>query len=55
MWQIKINAASRQNGLTYGVLINKLKKAEIGLNRKMLAEIAEKYPETFAEIVKKVK
>ena len=53
LWQIKINAATRQNGLSYSVFISKLKKAEIGLNRKMLAEIAEYHPEIFAEIVKK--
>ncbi len=55
LWQIKINAATRQNGLSYSVFINKLKNAEIGLNRKMLAEIAEYSPKTFAEIVKKRK
>ncbi len=55
LWQIKINAACRQNGLSYSVFINKLKKTEIGLNRKMLAEIAENHPEVFAEIAKKVK
>ncbi len=53
LWQIKINAAARQNGLSYNVLINKMKKAEIGLNRKMLAELAEYHPEIFAEIIKK--
>jgi len=55
LWQIKINAACRENGLSYSVFMNKLKKTEIGLNRKILAEIAEKHPQVFEEIVKKVK
>ncbi len=55
LWQIKINAATRQNGLSYNVFMNKLKKAEVGLNRKMLAKIAEYHPKTFEEIIKKIK
>lgn len=55
LWQIKINAASRQFGIPYGVFIHKLKIANIGLNRKILAELAEKHPEVFVEIVKKIK
>lgn len=55
LWQIKINAGARQHGLSYSVFINKLKKADIGLNRKILAELAEHHPEVFEEIVKKVK
>ena len=55
LWQIKINAATRQNGLSYSVFMNRLKKAEIGLNRKMLAEIAEYHPEVLEGIIKKLK
>jgi large subunit ribosomal protein L20 len=55
LWQIKINAASHQHGLSYSVFMNKLKKTKIGLNRKVLAELAEHHPEVFAEIIKKVK
>ncbi len=55
LWQIKINAATREHGLSYSVFIHKLNRAKIGLNRKVLAELAEKYPEVFEEIVKKVK
>ena len=55
LWQIKINAGARQHGLSYSVFMNKLKKANIGLNRKILAELAERHPEVFEEIVKKVK
>ena len=51
LWNIKINAAARENGLSYSKLIFQLKKAGIGLNRKMLAELAEKHPEVFKKIV----
>ncbi len=55
LWQIKINAGTRQHGLSYSVFMNKLKLANIGLNRKILAELAEHHPEVFEEIAKKVK
>ena len=50
LWIARINAAARQNGLTYSKLINGLKKANIVINRKMLAEIAVTDPKAFAEI-----
>ena len=49
LWIARINAAARQNGLTYSKLINGLKKANIVINRKMLAEIAVTDPKAFAE------
>ncbi len=52
LWQIKINAGVRQNGLSYSRFINKLKKANITLDRKILSNLAEYKPEIFAEIVK---
>ena len=55
LWQIKINAACRQEGLTYSQFINKLKKAKIELDRKILAHLAEKKPAIFKKIVEKVK
>jgi len=55
LWQVKINAAARENGTTYGKFINALKRANIELNRKMLAEVAEKEPEAFKKIVEEVK
>ena len=55
LWIARINAAARQNGLTYSKLINGLKKANIVINRKMLAEIAVTDPKAFAEIDKKIK
>lgn len=55
LWQIKINAACRQMGLTYSKFIHLLKKAKIELDRKILAKLAESYPEIFKKIVEKVK
>ena len=55
LWQIKLNAAVREHGLTYSKFINALKKKNIELDRKILAEIAEKNPKVFAEIVEQVK
>ncbi|MAF20665.1 MAG: 50S ribosomal protein L20 [Parcubacteria group bacterium] len=54
LWNIKINAASRMHGLTYSQFINKLKKANIEIDRKILALLAEKHPEIFEQIVKQV-
>ncbi len=56
LWIARINAAARMNGLTYSRLIAGLKKANVTINRKMLAEIAvndEKAFKEIAEIAKK--
>lgn len=55
LWQIKINAASRENGLSYSQFIDKLKKANIELDRKILAHLAEKQPEIFKKVIDKIK
>ncbi|PIP16817.1 MAG: 50S ribosomal protein L20 [Candidatus Portnoybacteria bacterium CG23_combo_of_CG06-09_8_20_14_all_37_13] len=55
LWQIKINAACRQQGLTYSKFINKLKKAKIELDRKILAHLGEKEPDVFKKIIEKIK
>lgn len=55
LWQIRINAASRENGLTYSQFINKLKKAKIELDRKILADLAANHPEVFKKIIEKIK
>lgn len=52
LWIIRINAAARLNGTTYGRLIHGLKLNKMDINRKMLADIAVHDPETFAAIVK---
>ena len=53
LWIARINAAARLNGTTYSKLISGLKKANIELNRKMLADIAVRDPQTFAAVVAK--
>ncbi|MDA2936371.1 50S ribosomal protein L20 [Patescibacteria group bacterium AH-259-L05] len=55
LWQIKINAACRENGITYSQFIHKLKNNKIELDRKILADLAENHPQTFSKIVKSVK
>lgn len=55
LWNIKINAASRENGVSYSKLIDKLNKANIKLNRKVLAELAEHHPAIFKQVIESVK
>ena len=55
LWQTKLNAAVRVYGLSYSRFIDALKKKNIDLDRKILADIAEHNPKIFAEIVKKIK
>lgn len=55
LWQIRISAAAKENGLSYSKLIAGLKKANVGLDRKVLAGIAAKHPQDFAKIVQLVK
>ena len=50
LWITRINAAARMNGTTYSKMIAGLKKANVTINRKMLAEIAVSDPKAFAEI-----
>ena len=52
LWIARINAAARQNGVSYSQLIGNLKKADIQLNRKMLAQMAVLDPDGFAKVVK---
>lgn len=55
LWIIRLNAAAKEQGLSYNKLIHGLKKAKIELDRKILADIAVNHPKTFAAIVKKIK
>ena len=55
LWIARINAAARLNGTTYSKLIAGLKKTNIELNRKMLADIAVREPQTFAAVVAKTR
>ncbi len=55
LWEIQINAGARLNEMSYSKLIGALNKKGIKLNRKMLAELAGKFPAVFAKIVESVK
>jgi large subunit ribosomal protein L20 len=55
LWNIRINAAVREYGLSYSRFINGLNKADIKLNRKILSNLAAAEPNTFKQIVEKVK
>ncbi|HZI95674.1 MAG TPA: 50S ribosomal protein L20 [Candidatus Paceibacterota bacterium] len=55
LWQVKINAAVRKYALSYSKFIKALKDKKIGLDRKILAELAEKQPAVFKEIIEKIK
>lgn len=55
LWIQRINAAVREHGLSYSQFIDKLKKSNINLNRKVLADLAMNHPDTFKSIVDKVK
>jgi len=52
LWISRINAASRAHGVTYSQLLNGLKKASIEVNRKMLADMAVREPDAFAQLAK---
>ncbi|MBI2013484.1 MAG: 50S ribosomal protein L20 [Candidatus Colwellbacteria bacterium] len=54
LWQAEINAAARKEGTTYSKFAAALKKQSVKLNRKTLAEIAQKHPAVFKEIVSSV-
>ncbi|MFM8468211.1 MAG: 50S ribosomal protein L20 [Oxalobacteraceae bacterium] len=55
LWITRINAATREHGMTYSVFINGLKKASIGLDRKVLADMAVMDKPAFAAIVHQVR
>jgi large subunit ribosomal protein L20 len=55
LWIARINAAARMYGTTYSVLMNRLKAKNVGLDRKVLADIAYHEPETFKRIVEAVR
>ena len=55
LWIQRINAAARMEGMSYSQLVGKLHKADIQINRKVLADLAVNNPEAFKAIVAKVK
>ena len=55
LWIVRINAGARMHGMSYSQLMGGLKAANIGLNRKVLADLAMNHPDAFEAIVNKVK
>ena len=55
VWIARINAAARLHGMSYSELMGRLNKANIALNRKVLADLAMNHPTTFETLVNKVK
>ena len=54
VWTLRINAGSRAAGVSYSKLIGSLKKANIGLDRKVLAALAKDHPEIFERVLKQL-
>ena len=55
LWQIKIGASTRAEGISYSAFIGNLKTKKIEIDRKILAELAQKHPSAFAKILMEVK
>ena len=55
LFTLRINAAARENGISYSELIGALKKAGIALDRKSLAHLAKDHPEAFGRVLQQVK
>ncbi len=55
LWQVRLNAALKEDNLKYSDFINKLKKSNILLNRKVLSELANQEPAIFNQILKEIK
>lgn len=51
LWNVRINAAARDNGISYSKLINQLKKAKVEIDRKILSDLAENNPDVFKKIL----
>ncbi|MBM3930285.1 MAG: 50S ribosomal protein L20 [Sphingomonadales bacterium] len=55
LWIARINAAARQEGISYSQLMGKLNNSSIDLNRKVLADLAMNHPESFRKVVQSVR
>lgn len=55
LWIMRINAGARLHGMSYSAFIGKVNNKNLGLNRKVLADLAMNHPETFKAVVEKVK
>jgi large subunit ribosomal protein L20 len=55
LWITRLNIAVRQGGLTYGTFISGMKRAHLAVDRKILADIAVRDPQTFTQLIDKIK
>ena len=55
IWIVRINAAARENNISYSKFMYGMKKLNMNINRKMLADLAVNDPKAFSELVEKVK
>lgn len=55
LWIMRINAAARQNGMSYSQFMGQYKKSELELNRKVLADLAMNHPGAFTAVVESIK
>jgi large subunit ribosomal protein L20 len=55
LWITRINAAARQHGLSYSEFMHLLRESNVGLDRKMLADLAVREPDTFERIISEVR
>lgn len=55
LWNVRISAILKENGLSYSKFISALKKSNIALDRKILSSIAQSHPETFKKVIEAVK
>ncbi len=55
LWIMRMNAGLRENGISYSQFVSKMAKKKVGLNRKVLSELAIRFPKTFTKIVDAVR
>lgn len=55
LWIQRINAAARENGMSYSVFMSKIHEKDVNLNRKVLADLAMNHPESFKAVLESVK
>jgi len=55
LWIMRINAGAREHGMSYSVFMDKIKKAGVELNRKVLADLAMNHADAFKSVVDKIK
>lgn len=55
LWNVRMSAALKENGLSYSKFIGNMKKANVALDRKILADLAENHPDTFKKVIEAVK